>query len=566
MDQLSISSELRALTYIENLILCPIGGNLVLHTLLHNNRPPTDQEKAIIYESMAPTNAKLQVVEAQISDVMAHIQGLKLQVSQAEIKLQRLLKEKAAILETATDHRRVLSAVRNLPEDVLRKILVSCIEGETSPVLSYLTLPLPYILAQISSGIRRIALATPIIWASMAVLLNPFYVGYSGEQVYSSLARRVRDWFERARGLPLTVYMQVPSNFEYANLEQGDSDPSQILFDALFSYSSRWKNIEFNSNCEDLSAPVLRFAALTPADVPLLESITLYFRCLLPSSVLSSAAVLKTPALRHISLDTDDVRKFFINWATLTTIWLGGKYSFSHSKNEIAGIFQQTKCLVSCDIIVGPPRLGEEIALDKIKLPFLEILHINEKVYGLGLTASTEGSTLLDHIAAPNLAEFHIHGTFLEVSLLNFFKRSPNICDLKLPYLRDDHSFTLTTTLLRHCSSLTTLFLYPCHWDPSRRPPIWDANTFMRSFIEGEDNVDVTCPRLQFVRFTGQINFSLDTLKLFLEGKQALFSTVNKALWKKVVIEVQGINATKTQQQILDLILQKKAEGLDVEC
>ena len=47
-------------------------------------------------------------------------------------------------------------------------------------------------------------------------------------------------------------------------------------------------------------------------------------------------------------------------------------------------------------------------------------------------------STLLDHIAAPILAEFHIHGTFLKLSLLKFLKRSPNILDLKLPYLRDD--------------------------------------------------------------------------------------------------------------------------------
>ena len=120
--------------------------------------------------------------------------------------------------------------------------------------------------------------------------------------------------------------------------------------------------------------------------------------------------------------------------------------------------------------------------------------------------------------------------------------------------------------LLRHCSSITGLFLYPCHYDRSLRLPNWDANTFLRSFIEGEGNVDVTCPRLQFVRFTGKINFSLDTLQLFLEGKQALFSTISIAPWKKVIIEIQGINTAETRQQMLDLFSQKKAEGLDVEC
>ncbi len=68
----------------------------MLETLLKTNRPPTDQEKAIIFESMAPSNAKLRVVEAKTSEVMAHIQALKLQVRRAEIKLQRLRKEKSS--------------------------------------------------------------------------------------------------------------------------------------------------------------------------------------------------------------------------------------------------------------------------------------------------------------------------------------------------------------------------------------------------------------------------------------------------------------------------------------
>ena len=118
---------------------------------------------------MAPTNAKLGVVEAQISDTMAYIQALQLQLRRAEIKLQRLRKEEAAILEASKDHRCVLSAVRNLPQDVLREILIACVEDKRPPILSYHRMPLPYRLAQISSGIRRIALSTSILWASMDV-------------------------------------------------------------------------------------------------------------------------------------------------------------------------------------------------------------------------------------------------------------------------------------------------------------------------------------------------------------------------------------------------------------
>ncbi len=86
----------------------------------------------------------------------------------------------------------------------------------------------------------------------------------------------------RARGLPLTVFMEIPNDFQYVWLGPGEPDPSHILFDAIFSYSSRWKNIRFNSFCEGAPASVLRFTALTPADVPMLQSAVICLSC--PSS------------------------------------------------------------------------------------------------------------------------------------------------------------------------------------------------------------------------------------------------------------------------------------------
>ncbi len=347
-----------------------------------------------MHEAIATNIMKSKAFQVEITDTMAHIEALKLQVHQAEIKLQCLVNEQAAVLQTSEDHFRVFSAVRNLPEDVLREILIVCVDDKAPPILSYRTHPLPYRLAQISSGIRCIALATPIIWASMDISVDSFYVGNSDKQVYSSLARRIREWFGRARGLPLTVFMEIPSDFQYANLEPGEPDLSHILFDAIFSYSSRWKNIRFNSICEGVSAPVLRFVALSPADVPMLQSVVLCLIC--PSSSSSwkrsNHVVFKVPTLRHISLDTDDVRNFLVNWAALTTMSLWTKSSnHSYSKNEIAGILWQTKCLVTCDILVGPPRLEEEIILHQISLPFQKTLHMHESVDRFALSTSPEG-------------------------------------------------------------------------------------------------------------------------------------------------------------------------------
>ncbi len=115
--------------------------------LLETNRPPTDQERAEIRDSMAPTKAKLKNIDDKISDQIAHIEALKLQVEQANIKLDRLRDERGMVLETFADYRRVFSPYRNLPEDILREICIACVQFEV-PKLSYRHTPMPYILSQ----------------------------------------------------------------------------------------------------------------------------------------------------------------------------------------------------------------------------------------------------------------------------------------------------------------------------------------------------------------------------------------------------------------------------------
>ena len=114
--------------------------------LLKTNRPPTEEEKAIVVESMAPADAKLEAINSQISEQMAHVEALQLQVEQAKIKLDRLREERAAVLGTLADRDRVFSPFRNLPEDVLREICIACLQGDI-PELSYGHTPMPYILS-----------------------------------------------------------------------------------------------------------------------------------------------------------------------------------------------------------------------------------------------------------------------------------------------------------------------------------------------------------------------------------------------------------------------------------
>ncbi len=123
------------------------------------------------------------------------------------------------------------------------------------------------------------------------------------------------------------------------------------------------------------------------------------------------------------------------------------------------------------------------------------------------------------------------------------------------------------TTLLRHCPLLTCLYLWPCSFGLGAQiqTPSHDANLFLRSFVE-EGDVGVTCPRLKNFTFTGKLDFSPETLRLFLEGKQSGIAAPNIVPWKKVAIFIENTESMESERtrHILDLVSQKREQGLDV--
>ena len=513
---------------------------------------------------MAPTNAKLKVVETQISDTMSHIQELKSQVEQAEIKLQRLQEEKASILETFADHRRVFSPFRNLPEDVLREICITCVNIDI-PTLSYGSNPLPYILAQICSGMRYIALETPYIWASMKVSAFPYC--YPLDQcAYSVLASKASEWLERASGQPLTIFMEEIDRFEHGC---PGGFLSGILFDTLLSYSSRWKSITYGKITRNTgpSTPIARIAALTASDVPLLESISLHFQ--FSASVLRDNPILSIPTLRCLTLGANwydsansaVISEFTVNWSNLTSVTIrGGMHDHVNSIDEIVEMLRKTKRLLFCDITYGK---GSGTPLSSIDLPFLEVLCINNTTIR---QSSSDTPSLFNLINAPILATLEICTKFVDISLERFFEQSPGLRELSLSlsHSKSEQSLAVIVELLRHCPSLSVLTVQPLKWRKMRKH--YDANIFLRAFVE-DGGLGATCPCLQNFNFAGAINFSVQTLRQFLEAKQHGIAPPNGLVaWKRVRITMYHWWGTYDSElaEKLDVVLQQQLAGLDV--
>ncbi len=62
-----------------------------------------------------------------------------------------------------------------------------------------------------------------------------------------------------------------------------------------------------------------------------------------------------------------------------------------------------------------------------------------------------------------------------------------------------------------------------------------------------------------------RLDFSLQILQQFFEGKNGKIVSPDILPWKRVIIDVCAIEDTEVREQMLNFILKKKAEGLDID-
>ena len=373
---------------------------------------------------------------------------------------------------------------------------------------------------------RQIALASPLIWASITVNIGTQYLFGTHEDVaYASLSRRATEWLERAGRLALSVNIQYSRTLTDM-FGTRDRNPTTVLFDVLLSYSNRWKEFCFYCSSKVFPKPTIRIAALTAAHVPLLQSVSLRFEYRASNSVLHNSEIFTIPTLRHVTLENVfPISTFAVKWPVLTAVTLHGE-----SKNKIGTFLQQTKCLEFCDIFVYCS--DEDWRNGEISLPFLKTLIVSEE----NRNAKKSGAhTILEAIIAPALEIFDTRVRFFDLSLSDFLERSPNIWKLSLLYFDEDILLTGTMKNLLHCPSLTTLCIWAHNW--RNNTPTGDR--FLRAFVE-DGNDGVICPRLQDFTFAGKIDFSFETLRIFV-GKKRDSATPNVLPWKKVDIGIGGV-------------------------
>ncbi|KAJ6578426.1 hypothetical protein B0H19DRAFT_891462, partial [Mycena capillaripes] len=120
---------------------------------------------------------------------------LSLEIKRVQVLLAELVCKREELTKFIDDHLSLVSPVRRLPEDVAREIFIACMPdspNSMSPQEPSL------LLCHICRPWRRLALATPQLWASLDIII-------SKKSQSKELAERATCWLSRSGALPLSI-------------------------------------------------------------------------------------------------------------------------------------------------------------------------------------------------------------------------------------------------------------------------------------------------------------------------------------------------------------------------
>ncbi|KAJ7493412.1 hypothetical protein B0H11DRAFT_2006298 [Mycena galericulata] len=135
-----------------------------------------------------------------------------------------------------------------LPPELTSEIFLHCLPDDTKFILPE-PASAPLLLCRICRQWRRIALATPGLWASLYIDLAWFFPEYPGLPGPTSLPGPAdidlgaffRDWLSNARGMPLSL--QVEDDPKYDSDEPIDSAGLRAVLRMIGQLSAQWKNM-----------------------------------------------------------------------------------------------------------------------------------------------------------------------------------------------------------------------------------------------------------------------------------------------------------------------------------
>ncbi|KAJ7151802.1 hypothetical protein C8R43DRAFT_1127440 [Mycena crocata] len=272
-----------------------------------------------------PQDEEMADIKALLVEPSLHLASLTGEIAAMQRAINKLTTERDGLAAYVDAHRALISPVRRIPLDIIQEIFIACMPTHRNCVMS--AAEAPVLLGRICSSWRSISLATPRLWSRLHIaqpISPPFEfhpARLSSEEKLAQRSEITKMWLDRARQCPLSISL-------YSSPQNLAVSPYPIMA-AILPFASRWEIVKFWS-----PAAMLETAAqLTPADVPMLKSLSINgFYTHTPSSIQwASFGLLQASGLSRLSLSLPmsmaPVLKLPVAWNLLTELAISDAWS-----------------------------------------------------------------------------------------------------------------------------------------------------------------------------------------------------------------------------------------------
>ncbi|KAJ6586524.1 hypothetical protein DFH09DRAFT_1143551 [Mycena vulgaris] len=258
-------------------------------TLLQTNDPPLPSDVTTINQFLENSSSRLLLLDEEILTLQGKIEKLR-------IELAPLIADQTAIQEQFRLYSNVLSAFRRIPPEIWQEIFRFTIPAQRQ-MGTLSTDRLPWVLGQVCSLWRSIALCLPEIWGTIKDVEFPDRGDDESETRYPlPLLKRL---LYRSADNPLYISLDVPFGLDHL-------PPSPAFYQTLADSSHRWNTMRY----ESLGIPPEMNGI--QGQMPLLEVLSLSHMSFI-STVFSHA-----PSLRTLIFTKGPSRESVFPWAPTT--------------------------------------------------------------------------------------------------------------------------------------------------------------------------------------------------------------------------------------------------------
>ncbi|KAJ7796600.1 hypothetical protein B0H14DRAFT_3887487 [Mycena olivaceomarginata] len=222
-----------------------------------------------------PKDNEVLEIQALLVEPTLRLKNLDNEIAELQKAIDKLVEERDGLEVYVDAHKALISPARRLPLDIIQEIFVACIPKHRNCVMS--ASEAPVLLGRICSSWRALSLTTPRLWASLHIVEPPRErYGSPNTVVDEKVAQRLdtmKMWLGRSGQCPLSISLQSGPNYESPpGTPTTSHSRSGEFLQELISFVGRWQHIHFRTPSSILE----RIAHLTPADVPMLESVAFY--------------------------------------------------------------------------------------------------------------------------------------------------------------------------------------------------------------------------------------------------------------------------------------------------